>query len=244
MSEGLPVFQIEMRVHNLDAATSFYGSVFSWGIYRSDASYALVDTGQPPVVGIVHDPRIPPGISPLIRVHDCQAAVQKAKDLGGRIYIQTAEIAGSGAFTAALDPWGNLIYFWQPYSDGNPTPGREPINPFVFLEFATPSVEKASRYYNQLLGWSFWNVPAEQSYAIAEGNGLKRGIGLYATDPNSSGMVFYVQVQNLEETAQKIKAAGGEVVVPPDKFLGDGRYLIFADPTGNRVGAFEPKPSS
>ena len=243
MSEGLSVFQIEMRVNDLDAAMNFYGNVFSWGIYRSSASYALVDTGLLPVVGILHDPRIPTGISPLIRVDDCQAAVQKAKDLGGRIYIRTAEIAGSGAFTAALDPWGNLIYFWQPYSDGQPRPDHEPTNPFVFLEIATPNIEKASRYYNQLMGWSFWNAP-EQNYAIAEGNGLKRGIGLYATDPNSSGMVFYIQVVSLEETAQKITAAGGQVVVPPDKFPGDGRYLIFADPTGNRVGAFEPKPSS
>jgi|HubBroStandDraft_6_1064221.scaffolds.fasta_scaffold77544_3 predicted enzyme related to lactoylglutathione lyase len=244
MSEGLSVLQIELRVHNLDAAMSFYGSVFSWGIYPSSASYALVDTGLLPVVGILHDPRIPTGISPLIRVQDCQAAVQKAKDLGGRVFIQTAEIAGSGAFTAALDPWGNLIYFWQPYSDGKPRPEREPINPFVFIEIATPNVEKATRYYSQLMGWSFWNVPSEQNYAIAEGNGLKRGIGLYGADANSSGMVCYIQVNNLEETAQKIKAAGGQVVVPPDKFLGEGRYLIFADPTGNRVGAFEPQPSS
>lgn len=239
MSQGLPVFQIEMRVRDLDASMNFYGSVFDWGIYRSSASYALIDTGLLPVVGMLHDPRLPTGISPLMRVDDCQAAVTKAKDLGGRVYIQTAEVAGAGAFTAALDPWGNMIYFWQPYTEGQPKPERDPVNPFIFIEIATPNVEKAMKYYSALMGWSFWNVPFAQNYAIAEGCGLKRGVGLYGGDANASGMIHYIQVKNLEETAQKIEAAGGQVVVPPDKFLAEGRYLIFADPTGNRVGLFE-----
>jgi len=240
MTKGVDVFQIEIRVSDLEGAMAFYGGTFEWGIYRAAPNYALVDTGRMPVVGILRDPRLPLGISPLMLVDDCVAMVNKAKDLGGRVFITFAEIAGAGAFTAAVDPWGNQLFFWQPYLEGRPKPDHEPINPFVFVEIATPNLDKATKYYNDLLGWSFWNTPFSPNYAIAEGNGLKRGIGIYGGGPNASGIVCYTQVKSLEETIRKVQTAGGQVVVPPEDFLGEGRYIICADPAGNRIGAIEP----
>jgi hypothetical protein len=154
-----------------------------------------------------------------------------------------SEVAGSGAFTAALDPWGNEVYFWQQFVEGHPKLKHDPVNPFVFVEIATPNLEKATEFYSQLMGWSFWNAPFAPNSAIAEGCGLKRGIGLYGGSA-TTGVVSYIQVASLEATSEKIQANGGQVVVPPEPFLQEGRYIIFADPSGNRLGAIEPAQSA
>lgn len=239
MSKGGDVFQIEIRVLDLQVAMAFYRKTFGWGVYQSSPNYAVADPGRMPIVGLLQDPRLPIGVAPLLLVDDCEAAVAKAKALGGRIMITRSEVAGSGAFTAALDPWGNESYFWQPFQEGRPSPKHEPVTPFIFVEIATPNLEKAIRYYSELMGWSFWQVPFTPDYAIADGCGLKRGIGLLGGEGTASGVVSYIQVPSLEETQARIEAAGGEVVVPPEQFLGEGRYIIFADPFGNRLGAIE-----
>lgn len=238
------VFQIEIRVHDLDVAMAFYRNSFEWGLYRAAPSYCLVDTGHMPVVGLLQEPRLPIGASPLILVNDCEAAVARAKELGGRVMITRSEVPNSGAYTAALDPWGNDVYFWQQYVEGNPKLAHEAVNPFVFVELAVPNLEKAVEYYSKLMGWSFWTAPFTPDYAIAEGCGMKRGIGLYGGSP-THGIVHYLQVNSLEETGAKVTANGGEVVVPPEPFLNEGRYIIISDPSGNRLGCIEaPKPAS
>lgn len=240
MSKGVHCFQIEIRVNDLARAITFYKAAFNWGIYQVSPHYALVDAGRMPVIGIMTDPRLPVGVAPLYLVGDCEAAVAQAAELGGRIMFTRTEVPGAGWFTAALDPWGNEIYFWQQAVRGEPTLKHVPATPFTFIEIATPSLEKTTKYYSELMAWSFWNVTFAQNYAIAEGYGLKRGIGVYggATAP---GVLSYIEVASVDDTIQKIVANGGEVVVPPEPFLNEGRYIVFSDPAGNRLAAIEPK---
>lgn len=238
MTKGVDVFQIEIRVADLAASMTFYKNVFDWGLYQVSPEYTLVDTGRMPVVGLMREPRLPIGVAPLFLVDDCEAASKKVKELGGRPMFTRSEVPGSGAFTAALDPWGNELYFWEQIVEGHPKLKHAALNPFVYVEIATPNLERSTRFYTELMGWSFWNVPFSPDIAIAEGYGLQRGIGLYGAS-KTSGIVSYVQVASLDETAAKVTAAGGQVLVPPEPFLNEGRYLIFADRSGNRLGAIE-----
>ncbi len=238
MSKGVSVFQIEIRVTDLPRAMTFYRETFGWGVYQASPHYALVDAGHMPVIGLMVDSRLPIGVAPLYLVGDCDAAVNRAKDLGGRVMFTRTEVPGAGWFTAAVDPWGNEIYFWQQVVHGEPKLKNQPPTPFTFIEIATPSLEKTTEYYNQLMAWSFWNVPFSPNYAIAEGHGMRRGIGIFG-GATASGVLSYIDVPDLDETAKKIEANGGQVVVPAEPFLNEGRYLIFSDPSGNRLGAIQ-----
>jgi predicted enzyme related to lactoylglutathione lyase len=238
MSKGVDVFQIEIRVNDLAAAMTFYRETFQWGVFQTASHYALVDAGHMPVIGIMMDPRLPNGVAPLYLVGDCEMAVNRAKELGGRVMFTKTEVPGAGAFTAALDPWGNEIYFWQQNIHGDPKLKQQPATPFCYVEIATPNLAKTTEYYSQLMAWSFWNVPFAEDYAVAEGHGMKRGIGVFG-GASSSGVLSYIEVASLEETRKKILANGGQVVVDPEPFLNEGRYLIFSDPAGNRLGAIE-----
>lgn len=244
MSKGADVFQIEIRVRDLAEAMTFYRNSFAWGVYRSSPNYALIDTGKMPIVGLLQDPRLPLGTCPMVLVPDSTAAANRAKELGGKLIITRSVVEGSGAFTGTLDPWGNELFFWEPFTEGRPNPKQPPVNPFVFMEIATPNTTKAKAYYAELMGWQFWDVTFAPNYAIAEGCGFKRGIGLMGGDASATGIIHYIDVANLEETQNKIEKNGGRVVVPPTSFLDGGRYMIFGDPSGNRLGAVESVRSS
>ena len=51
----------------------------------------------------------------------------------------------------------------------------------------------------------------------------------------------YVSVADADETADKVKAAGGPVVVEPMDVMDIGRMAFFADPTGAVFGVWQPK---
>jgi predicted enzyme related to lactoylglutathione lyase len=238
MSNG-DVFQIEIRVRDLAEAMHFYRTAFAWGVYQSTAGYALIDTGTMPIASLLQDSRLPLGVCPHVIVPDCAATAARAKELGGKLLITRSVVEGSGAYTGTLDPWGNELFFWEPFAEGRPKPKHEAVNPFVFMEIATPNLAKAKAYYTDLLGWEFWDVTFAPSYAVAEGRGLKRGIGLLGGDAAATGIITFINVANLEVSQTTIENVGGKVVVPPTAFLDGGRYMIISDPSGNRLGVVE-----
>lgn len=235
------VFQIEIRVRDFNEAMRFYGNAFSWGIYPSSPAYALIDPGQMPIGSMLQDIRLPLGVCPLVLVTDCAATANRARELGGKIVIPRSEVPGSGAYTAALDPWGNELCFWEPFTSDRPRPAHAAVNPFVFMEIATPNLAKAKAYYGELLGWRFVDSPTVPSFALVEGCGFARGVGLLGGDAAASGIITYIEVADLAERQPAIEQHGGKVVVPPMDFPGGGRAMIVADPSGNRLGVVEAR---
>jgi predicted enzyme related to lactoylglutathione lyase len=242
MQPSRDVFQVEIRTRDLHRAVGFYRAVFDWKIYPSGASYALVDAGAMPVIGILQmpDARFPLGVCTNVLVDDCQAAADRAVEHGGSIGVPRVEIPRSGAYTGTFDPWGNELYFWQPFATGRPNLTGSGKNPIVYLEIGSPDVKAAIAYYSGLVGWSFWSVVFADNYALTEGCGLERGVGMLGMGPGNHGIVHYVQVADLTETMAKVRAAGGVVRTEPTDFAGEGRYIEFEDLDGNRVGALEP----
>jgi predicted enzyme related to lactoylglutathione lyase len=116
-------------------------------------------------------------------------------------------------------------------------------NPVVLYEIASPNLAAATKYYSELVSWSFWGVVFSDKYAFAEGCGLARGVGLVGTT-GAHGTVNYVSVANIAQTVARVQEAGGHIVAEPTDFPGEGRYFVFEDPEGNRMGALEKAPST
>lgn len=242
MPAARTVFQVEIRVRDLARAVSFYKTVFDWRIYKAAEEYALVDTGAMPVVSLLQttNPRFPIGAVDNLLVESCDQEAARALALGARISVPKSEVPNSGMYIGVVDPWGCEFYFWEPFGDVRPHLQGTGTNPISFLEIATPDLPAATKFYSELAGWSFWSVVFKDAFAMAEGCGLKRGVGLFGAPPGSPGtMTNYVEVANLEDTAQKIEASGGRVLVPPSQFPGEGRFLLFEDADGVRMGAIQ-----
>ncbi|MGN6110937.1 MAG: VOC family protein [Kofleriaceae bacterium] len=243
MQTSRDVFQVEIRTRNMAKAMAFYGSIFDWKIYPSAPDYALIDAGVMPVIALLQttDTRFPLGVVNNVLVEDCQQTADLAVQLGGRICVGKTETP-AGAFVGTLDPWGNELFLWQPYTTGRPSLRGSGENPMVLLEIASTDLPGSIEYYSKLVGWSFWSVVFTDNYAMAEGCGLQRGVGLLAV-PVGGGTTNYVAVADLAETEAKVRAAGGRILVEPADFPGEGRFFIFEDPEGNRMGALERRPA-
>lgn len=120
---------------------------------------------------------------------------------------------------------------------------------FIWYELMTPDVAGAKRFYGDVVGWTFQDMPngGSEPYTVANADGDGMG-GLMTipaeakaqgAPPNWSG---YVCVDDCDATAAKIKAKGGQVIHGPDDIPNIGRFAVVADPFGAVFEIMTPAP--
>jgi len=123
------------------------------------------------------------------------------------------------------------------------TPGT-----FCWTDMGTTDVDAAKRFYGQVLGWSFNDVPMGegQAYSMAQIRGKQVG-AMYPQQPQmrQQGIpphwLSYVSVKSADESAAKVEGLGGNVVQPAFDVMDVGRMALIQDPTGAMLALWEPK---
>jgi predicted enzyme related to lactoylglutathione lyase len=129
------------------------------------------------------------------------------------------------------------------------------MNRIAHFEIQVDDPERAMTFYKSVFGWDFqkWG---EQSYWMimtAEKDSKEAGIngGLLPrpakTPPAECGTNAYVctaLVENYDEIAKKIEAAGGKVAMPKFALPGMAWQGYFIDTEGNTFGIHQPDPSA
>jgi predicted enzyme related to lactoylglutathione lyase len=113
-------------------------------------------------------------------------------------------------------------------------PAHEKIN---YVEFPSRDLEATKRFYSHSLGWEFTDFGPD--YTAFSGAGLDGGFfraDLAASTANGSALIVLYS-ENLEQTQQKIEAAGGVIAKPISRFPG-GRRFHFTEPSGNEFAAW------
>jgi uncharacterized protein len=110
---------------------------------------------------------------------------------------------------------------------------------FSWTELLTNDVAGARKFYAQLLGWQFDEMPTQHgTYSVISVGGQKIG-GIMATPPEAGGMPptwgSYVTVDDVNARAAAVKNLGGKVVVPPTDIPGVGRFCVIQDPQGAAI---------
>jgi len=109
-----------------------------------------------------------------------------------------------------------------------------------WVELATSNLAAAKSFYGDLFGW------AAQDMEIAEGMGPysiqqigdKPAAGVYELtevhkhNPVPRQWVTYFSVDDVTDTAKRITAEGGALLVPPNEIEGMGTMCVAKDPTG------------
>lgn len=115
----------------------------------------------------------------------------------------------------------------------------------AWVDMQTPDLDKARRFYGELLGWSFigGDDPKTQFYTTAQIRGrnvagIAKVTGQGAVPP---AWTVYLATSNADDSARKVKDAGGKVLMPPMDVMEHGRMAIFADPTGAAFGVWQAK---
>lgn len=123
------------------------------------------------------------------------------------------------------------------------------MNRPVHFEIQAQDLERAAKFYREVFGWTIekWPGLEYEYWAImtAEKGSTEAGIngGLLkrpaSTPPEMCGTNAYVctmQVDNFDETAKKIEAAGGKVAMPKFALAGMAWQGYFLDTEGNTFG--------
>jgi predicted enzyme related to lactoylglutathione lyase len=114
-----PVVHFEIMGKDADSLQSFYGDLFGWKITKMDGDgmdYRMVEAGEDGGIGggLGEGPDgTPPYQTFYVGVDDVQAALDKAKDLGGQPMMGPMEVPGGGTIGMFTDPEGHVIGVWK-----------------------------------------------------------------------------------------------------------------------------------
>jgi uncharacterized protein len=118
-------------------------------------------------------------------------------------------------------------------------PERDEYIPGVpcWVDTSQPDPEAATDFYSGLFGWEFEDVlppGSEARYFIARlrGGDVAAVGSIPEAAPPMAMWNTYVAVDGADESASKVRDAGGGVVMEPFDVMDSGRMAVFTDPEG------------
>ena len=112
---------------------------------------------------------------------------------------------------------------------------------FVHVELSCQDMEEAKKFYGSVFDWQFTDFPDMNYVTFQPAEGELGGGFNPVSDENPAGTVtFYIHTDDLEETKNRIKSAGGVITLPAQEIPGVGTIAFFKDPTGNHLAILEP----
>ena len=106
-----------------------------------------------------------------------------------------------------------------------------------WIDTSQPDPKAAVDFYGALFGWEFENVmppDAPGEYFMARIRGLD--VGAVGSIPEGAPQMAtwntYIWVDSADDTAAKVKEAGGSVMMEPFDVMTAGRMAVFTDPEG------------
>ncbi len=118
---------------------------------------------------------------------------------------------------------------------------------FCWVDLATPDLERSAKFYADLIGWEFEPAEAPEGIDIGgygnftyEGKPVA-GMARIMQEGQPTAWSSYVKVADSDATAEKVRDAGGSVVLGPlDIPGGAGRMTTCQDPEGAFISTWEP----
>jgi len=107
----------ELMTPDIEGARKFYTDLFGWNL-KPSPEYTEINLGSTGIGGMMHiTPEMkgmPTAWTPYIAVSDCDAAVEKIKSSGGKVYMGPHEIPNVGRFAVCADPQGAMFNIINP----------------------------------------------------------------------------------------------------------------------------------
>jgi predicted enzyme related to lactoylglutathione lyase len=115
-----------------------------------------------------------------------------------------------------------------------------------WIDTSQPDPEAAVAFYSGLFGWEFENVMppgSEGKYFTARlhGGDVAAVGSIPAAAPPMAMWNTYIWVDSADETAARVRDAGGSVVMEPFDVMDAGRMAVFTDPEGAAFCVWQAK---
>jgi len=108
-------------------------------------------------------------------------------------------------------------------------------NPVNHFEVLGKDGAALQTFYTDLFDWTI-DAENPMKYGIVAPSEGGIGGGVAASMDGTSMVTFYVQVDDLQATLDKVESLGGKTVMPPMDVPGGPKIAQFTDPEGNLIG--------
>ncbi len=244
----------ELATSDATGARAFYQAVIGWNAQDGgtpDWPYTLLSAGQTQVGGLMPLPQeacdrgARPSWRGYVAVHDVDYFAERVAHAGGTIHKAAADIENVGRFAIVADPQGAAFVLFKGQPDqAPPTPAPGTPGHFGWHELHARDHASAFTFYNHLFGWT-------------AGEGVDMGpLGIYQLFANGAepigGMMnkadevpapfwlYYINVDDIEAGASRVKEHGGQVINGPHPVPGGSWIAQCQDPQGALFALVEP----
>jgi len=194
-----------------------------------------------------------------VLVDDVAATVAAIEKQRGRVYMPTTVMDKVGTFAVTADPTGAVFAPWRSArAEENKPETAAPAMPkpgmFCWDELVTTDPDTAGKFYASVFGWAPHAVDmgGGTTYTLFHrpgttgpgGQPLGAG-GMMKSPPGvpHSFWMTYVAVENADQSSDKAKRLGANVMVPPTDIPNVGRFACWQDPQGAGIAVLAPARS-
>ncbi len=172
-------------------------------------------------------------VSLVVDVPDVDRAVVRAADAGADVERQAADHP-YGRNAVIRDPFGHRWMLSGPVLGPAPATDAARTGDVGYVSLQVVDVERATRFFGGLFGWTFETGSAEQSRQV-HGGALHHG--LFGGQEHSTLFLCYV-VDDVDAAVDRVRAAGGRAEPPEDRPY--GRLADCVDDQGVPFAMFTP----
>jgi predicted enzyme related to lactoylglutathione lyase len=115
--------------------------------------------------------------------------------------------------------------------------------PVVHFEFWSQAPEEMADFYRKVFDWDIRTPPGTGYHLIQTGDA--GGIGGGIIKPSAkwpTNLTFYIDVDDLDKYASRVRAAGGKMLIEKMTVPNVGDFSLFEDPDGRILGLWKQGP--
>ena len=224
------------------AAKAFYGGLFGWEAedipVGEGVSYSMQRVGGKDVAAISPQPQMqrdagaPPTWNSYVSVEDADAAVERAKGLGGTAHAPAFDVMGAGRMAVLQDPQGAYFMVWQPRDHFGAALVNAP-GAFVWNELASPDFDASTAFYSGLFGWTIAPFEGSPEPYLSIKNGQANNGGIRHPEPPDAPphWLVYFGAEGIDAALAKVEELGGAKLAGPID-IQIAKIAIVRDPQG------------
>ena len=235
----------ELMTREPEAAKAFYRKVVGWeaeAFDPGDMGYCVLQANGRGIGGILPMPREPreagAGSAWLgyVAVEDVDAAAQRIVEAGGQLHRDIVDIPTVGRIAMVSDPQGAPFYLIAPEGEDQPPPAAMSPGHVGWHELHTSDWRSAFGFYAAQFGWEkaeAMEMGPMGTYQIFTMGGGDWAGGMFAPEGLARPFwLLYFVVGDIDEAAERVRSAGGEVLQGPREVPGGAWIIQCHDPEG------------
>jgi uncharacterized protein len=222
----------ELATSDADAAKTFYTSLLGWEYEDNpvgdDQVYSMALRDGKHVAALFSAAEQPPHWNCYVTVAAADDTTAKARDAGGTVMADPFDVMEVGRMAVIGDPTGAILSFWEPRQSIGATLVNTP-GAMTWNELVTGDIETAMRFYGEVFGWTFEEIPDAGGYHVIR-NGERANGGISPQDGPSNWLPYFGH-EEVNRALSEISGLGGQVLAGPIQ-MPQGAIGVCADPQG------------